>query len=125
VTGPGGDTEMQLRRILQVLALLASLGAPALASVFTDAADRLDGEWRGGDFVLRVDAKRAQASIDAERPFAWDRFLVKEVTEAEVVFAIGAELYQAIVADDTLTLTGTSFLGERVLVRQPKASDGQ
>jgi hypothetical protein len=108
----------QMRRLLASLALLAALAAPGAASVFSDAAERLDGMWRDGDFVLRVDAKRAQASIDPVRPFAWERFLVKEVTPTEVIFTIGSELYQARIEEDTLTLTGTSFRGERVLSRE-------
>jgi hypothetical protein len=109
---------MRIRPLLASLALLVALAAPAVASVFSDAAERLDGIWRGGDFVLRVDARRAQASVDAERPFAWARFLVKEVTPTEVVFTIGSELYEARIENDTLTLTGTSFRGERLLSRE-------
>jgi hypothetical protein len=106
--------------IVRAILLLLLLSAPsaALASPFSDAAKRLDGEWRGGAFVLRVDARRAQASVDAERPFAWERFLVKEVTPREIVFSIGAELYEAQIEDDVLTLTGTSFTGERKLLRE-------
>ena len=73
---------------------------------------------RRDDFVLRVDAKRAQASIDPDRPFEWQRFLVKEVSEDEIVFTIGAELFEAkLVEADTLILTGTNFRGARVLFR--------
>jgi hypothetical protein len=103
------------------LLLAVALGAgsvSAVASPFSDAADLLNGEWRGGEFVLRVDAKRAQASVDAERPFSWERFLVKDVNEEAIVFAIGAELYEAKLGPDMLTLTGTSFRGERVLMRE-------
>jgi len=109
---------MHIRNLISVAILLAGLAAAAFASTFSDAADRLDGIWRSDDFVLRVDAKRAQASVDGTRPFAWDRFLVKEVTGAQVVFSIGAELYEAVLIDDnTLTLTGTSFTGARTLSR--------
>ncbi len=111
---------MQFRLVLLTLVVFTSLASPGLASLFSEAAEQLDGEWRGDDFVLRVDARRAQASVDAARPFAWDRFLVKEVTDAEVVFTIGADLYQATFDNDTLTLTGTSFRGERVLSREPR-----
>ncbi len=110
---------MQFRRVLLVLALFAGLASTAAALTISDAARKLDGEWRGDDFVLRVDAKRAQASIDATRPFAWDRFVVKEVTETEVVFTIGSELYQAMIDDDTLSLTGTNFRGARILTHTP------
>lgn len=109
---------MRTHCLLVSLLLLVALAAPGVASVFSEAAERLNGKWRGEDFVLRVDAKRAQASVDAERPFAWERFLVKEVTSTEVVFTIGSELYQARIEEDTLTLTGTSFRGERVLSRE-------
>jgi hypothetical protein len=108
-----------MRSTLRISILaLALLGAPAAAfSTFAEAARGLDGEWRGPDFVLKVDAKRAQASIDVGRPFAWERFLVKEVSGNEVVFAIGAELFEATLESDTLVLSGTSFRGERVLFR--------
>lgn len=118
MTASSGPIEMHLRPFLLVLALFAGLASPGFASVFSDAADRLDGEWRGADFVLRVDAKRAQASVDLERPFAWQRFLVKEVTSDEIVFTVGPELFQARVEEDLLTISGTSFRGTRVLVRQ-------
>lgn len=95
--------------------VLASM--PAAASPFAEAAAQLDGEWRGDAFVLKVDSRRAQASIDPNRPFEWQRFIVKEVTDAEVIFAIGSELFEATVDAETLTLTGTSFRGERVLRR--------
>ena len=68
-------------------------------SPFSEAAARLDGDWRGSDFVLRVDARRAQASVDPTRPFEWKRFVVKEVTSEDIVFAVGAELFEARLAD--------------------------
>jgi hypothetical protein len=95
---------------------LAAAQASA-ASPFSEAADRLDGVWRGADFVLRVDARRAQASVDAARPFEWERFLIKEVGEGEIVFSIGAELFEAKVEANMLTLTSTAFRGARVLMR--------
>ena len=91
--------------------------AAAASATFSEAAKSLDGEWRGSDFVLRVDARRAQASIDASRPFEWAHFLVKDVSEGEIVFTVGAELFEARLADNVLTLTGTSFRGARVLFR--------
>ena len=102
---------------LPLAALLAILCSASFAATFSDAAKRLDGEWRGEDFVLRVDAARAQASLDPERPFGWQRFLVKEVDEDEIVFTVGSELFQARIDADTLTLTGTGFRGEQVLTR--------
>lgn len=107
-----------------VLVLPALLGAATLAaaSPFSDAAARLDGAWRGGDFVLKIDARRAQASTDPARPFDWQHFVVKEVSPDEVVFAVGPELYEAHIDADVLTLTGTSFRGTRVLFRD--AMDG-
>jgi hypothetical protein len=108
---------MYFRLPLLTLGLCVWLGAHALASPFSEAADRLDGEWRGTDFVLRVDAKRAQASINPDRPFEWQRFAVKEVAGSEIVFSIGAELYEAMIEAETLVLTSTSFRGERILFR--------
>jgi hypothetical protein len=99
------------------LLALALAVAPVAASPFSEAADLLDGEWEGTDFVLHIDAKRAQASIDPERPFEWRRFVVREVTATEVVFAIGSELFEARVDSDVLVLTSTGFRGERILFR--------
>lgn len=108
---------MMLRILCLAVALLGAFPA-ALASPFSEAAERLNGEWRGENFVLRVDARRAQASVDVARPFAWERFLIKEVTPGEVVFAVGPEVYEARIEADVLTLTGTSFRGARVLFRE-------
>jgi|SRR6185295_18380736 hypothetical protein len=94
-----------------------ALAAPA-GTPFSEAATELDGDWRGADFVLRVDARRAQASIDAARPFKWEQFLIKDVSDGEIVFAVGSELFEAKLNTDILTLTGTSFRGARVLFRE-------
>jgi hypothetical protein len=103
--------------LLLVVALLAVQERSAAASTLAEAARLLDGEWRGAALVLRIDADRAQASMAPDRPFEWRRFIVKEISGDEVIFAIGAELFTAKVAADTLTLTGTSFRGARVLFR--------
>ena len=109
--------------IIPFMAVLSPVSV-STASPFLDAAEFLNGNWRGDDFVLRVDSHRAQASVDAKRPFEWDRFLIRRVTDDEVIFAIGAELFEARLRDDTIVLTGTSFQGERVLGRDkpPKPS---
>src|SRR5262245_46549480 len=113
---------MRGRVILLCAALLgAALPAETLAASvrpsFAEAAKELDGDWRGGDFVLRIDARRAQASIDPTRPFEWEHFLIKAVDDREITFAVGANLYEAKVEADVLTLTGTGFRGARVLFR--------
>lgn len=100
------------------LALSLVLCLAAAAATFWDAAKRLDGTWRNNAFELRVDAARAQASIDRERPFHWQRFVIKEVTDQEILFTVGAELFTAVVTPDGLTLTGTNFRGKQVLLRQ-------
>lgn len=107
---------MRIRVLLLALMLFATTAATA-APTLSEAADQLDGEWRGADFVLRVDARRAQGSVD-QRPFEWEHFVVKEVSDGEIVFSIGAELFEAKVNSDVLTLTGTSFRGARVLFRE-------
>jgi len=107
---------MPSRSALIAAFMLAALPWAA-ASPFIDAATELDGEWRGEGFVLKVDSRRAQASLDPARPFQWQRFLVREVTDDEVVFAVGAELYEARIDAGALTLTGTTFRGERILRR--------
>jgi hypothetical protein len=99
------------------LPILLLLSAAAAASPRSEAALRLDGEWRGPDYVLKVDSRRAQASVNPERPFEWQRFEVKEAEGDEVVFSIGAELFEARMDGEMLLLTGTAFRGERVLFR--------
>jgi hypothetical protein len=104
-------------RIALLAALLLGSPGSSTASPFGDAAERLNGEWRSGDFVLRIDARRAQASTASDRPFEWQRFIVKEVAGNEIVFSVGAELFEAVIDADTLVLSGTDFRGERVLFR--------
>ena len=108
---------MHIRAALLSVALLALGGAAGAAQSLAEAARLLNGEWHGDSFVLRIDADRAQASFAPERPFEWQRFIVQAYGEEEIVFSIGAELFQATVGEDTLTLTGTSFRGARVLFR--------
>jgi hypothetical protein len=108
---------MNIRVFLFGAGLVAG-GIAFAATPFSEAAQRLDGDWRGADFVLRVDAKRAQASVDIARPFEWERFLIKDVSEGEITFTVGAELFAAKLAEDTLTLTSTNFRGPRVLFRE-------
>jgi hypothetical protein len=104
--------------ILGLLILAAaSLGGPALADEFSEAAAFLDGEWRGEGFALKVDAARSQAHVDSDRPFEWQRFQVKQVSPEKLSFSIGAELYEARSEGEALVLTGTSFRGERKLER--------
>jgi hypothetical protein len=107
---------MHLRIALLILALLTGSSVFA-ASRYEDAAQRLNGEWRGAELVLRIDAERAQASMTPDRPFEWRRFIIKDIRQDEIIFSIGAELYEAKIDADTLTLTGTAFRGARVLFR--------
>jgi hypothetical protein len=113
-------TGMRLRIALMILALFAGADTAPAASTYADASRLLDGEWSNDSVVLRIDAERAQASITPDRPFEWKRFVIRDARGDEVVFAIGSELYEATVAGDSLTLTGTSFRGERVLFRAPE-----
>jgi hypothetical protein len=94
-------------------------GTPAgAASSFAEAAELLNGEWRGANFLLKVDARRAQASVDPDHPFEWEHFLIKEVDGNEIVFTVGGELFEAKLGPNVITLTGTSFRGPRVLFRE-------
>ena len=112
---------------MRLAALALTLGAifagPASSadSPFLQAAEQLDGMWQGQDFALRVDSDRAQANVDQDQPFRWQRFLVKGVTGGTVVFTVGSELFEAVLQADRLTLTSTSFRGERVLERRVPA----
>jgi hypothetical protein len=117
MTGPTiAEAKMHLRIALLILALLTGSSVFA-ASRYEDAAQRLNGEWRGAELVLRIDAERAQASMTPDRPFEWRRFIIKDIRQDEIIFSIGAELYEAKIDADTLTLTGTAFRGARVLFR--------
>ena len=109
---------MKVRTITLAMGLLLSSPLSAADTPFLDAAQRLDGAWKGPNYELRVDSARAQANVDQDRPFRWQRFLVKEVAGEKVIFTVGSELFEAIVDADTLTLTSTSFRGERVLQRE-------
>jgi hypothetical protein len=108
---------MHVRAALLTLAFIAGTEHAAAGATFAEAARLLDGEWRGAALVLKIDAERAQASMTPDRPFEWERFVIKDIRDNEVVFSIGAELFEATVAADTLTLTSTSFRGSRVLFR--------
>lgn len=112
---------MRIRIGLLALCLAAPLPSQA-ASPFAQAASTLDGQWKGEDFVLKIDSTRAQASLDPARPFEWRRFLVQSVSGETVTFSVGPDLFEARVADDQLRLTGTTFRGERTLVRQEPAA---
>lgn len=107
-----------------LMAVLLCIAPPAFAadSPFLVAAARLDGEWHGEGFALRVDSYRAQANVRLDRPFQWQRFLVKEVAGEKVTFTVGAELFEATLDGDSLRLTSTSFRGERLLQRRPAAA---
>ncbi len=110
-------------RFAVALSLFLTLASAAAASPFGEAADRLDGEWQGDDgFVLKIDSDRAQASVDPNRPFHWQRFIIREVTEDDVVFAIGNELFQAKVEPESLRLSGSGFRGEKLLRRARDAT---
>jgi hypothetical protein len=106
-----------MRLIATLFGLLLCASAAHALSPVEEAARRLDGVWRGDGFALKVDARRAQANIHPEKPFQWQRFEVKEVDDDEVVFSIGAELFEAKLAGDDLELSSTMFRGERLLKR--------
>jgi hypothetical protein len=120
---------MRIRAGLLALCLAAPLPCQA-ASPFAQAASTLDGQWKGDDFMLKIDSTRAQASLDPARPFEWRRFLVQSVSGETVTFSVGPDVFEARIADDELKLTGTTFRGERTLVRhepaalEPALSDG-
>jgi hypothetical protein len=78
-------------------------------------ARQLSGVWRAEDFVLHIDAERAQANMNLNAPFEWQRFLVKRIYGNTVAFSLGAELFQARLSDEGVILTGTTLRGERNL----------
>lgn len=109
---------MRVSSILSAAALCGAVSLAGAASPVDEAARRLDGFWRGDGFALKVDSRRAQANVDPQRPFEWRRFAVKEAEDGEIVFAIGAEIFEAKLDQGELELTSTSFRGERLLRRQ-------
>jgi hypothetical protein len=118
--GCGGGAPSGPSHSVQTSRVEAPAGSPEEAA---DILGNLDGWWENGADILRIDLVRAQANTDPERPFEWDRFLVKELSDGEIVFSIGADLYQAEIDGDALVLSGTSFRGERTLFRQAAAGD--
>jgi hypothetical protein len=108
-----------MRRLAVTFACLLAVAAPpaAAASLLHEAAQKLDGRWQGDGYEIVIDGERDQASTDPARPFQWQRFLVKQVEGDEIVFTVGAELFQARLDADRLTLTSTGFRGERSLTR--------
>jgi hypothetical protein len=102
---------MRIRAGLLALCLAAPLPCQA-ASPFAQAASTLDGQWKGDDFMLKIDSTRAQASLDPARPFEWRRFLVQSVSGETVTFSVGPDVFEARIADDELKLTGTTFRGQ-------------
>lgn len=66
---------------------------------------------------LALDTERGQARIDPEKPFQWERFIVKSVAGDEVVFTIGPRLYSAIVEPDSLTVEAAGYAGPQRLTR--------
>jgi hypothetical protein len=96
-----------------------SLGtAPHERESVRAAMRQLDGKWKGDGFVLEVDSARAQAKVDPTLPFQWDRYGIKTISDGMVVFAVGAELYEASVDAESIILSSTGFRGKRRLGRQ-------
>jgi hypothetical protein len=78
----------------------------------------VDGKWNGDGFALKVDSARAQANVDPTLPYQWDRYEIKSVSDGRMIFSIGAELYEAWVSPRSISLSSTSFRGERRLNRE-------
>lgn len=87
---------------------------PAESPIVTQ---RLEGVWHSSNYILRVDAGRLQANVNGNAPFSWQRFRVRQASSNEVVFAVGAQIFVAKVAESSLRLTSTSFRGEKELTR--------
>jgi hypothetical protein len=109
---------MRIPSIVLVSMICGAAPLAEAASPVEEAARLLDGVWRGEDYALKVDSRRAQANIDPRKPFQWQRFVVKNVDGEAIVFAIGAEIFEAQITGDVLELSSTSFRGERRLTRE-------
>jgi hypothetical protein len=56
--------------------------------------------------------------MEPDRPFRWQRYRLVEAQGQTAVFVIGAELFEARLDSGEMTLTSTSFRGERILTRR-------
>ena len=88
------------------------------ASDVREITHLVDGKWNGDGFALKVDSARAQANVDPALPYQWDRYGIKSVSDGRMIFFIGAELYEALVSQRSISLSSTSFRGERRLDRE-------
>jgi hypothetical protein len=89
-----------------------------LGAELAGAAHRLTGVWTGDGVTMWIDPSRAQARTSLEPPFSWKRFLVREAQQ-DVIFTLGAEVYEAKLLPDKMTITSTAFQGVRELARKP------
>jgi hypothetical protein len=124
-----GDTPLDLRGTLDVEEELVLAGVPLTVKTVpieeawgavraADVSRDLHGRWEGDGLRIQIDAARSQAQMRADRPFQWDRFMVKDVTEGDLAFSVGAELFEAVIDGDEMTVAATSFRGTRRLRRQ-------
>ena len=93
-------------------------GSPDERKSVREAMRLLEGKWIGDGFALEFDSARAQANVDPRLPYQWDRYGIRTASDGTVIFAVGAELYQASVQAGSLILSSTSFRGERRLGRE-------
>ena len=106
--------------LLSSLALAAGLSAGAIdpqSSAYGQVFDLLDGHWQGEDVEITIDARRAQARRDRQRPFQWEAFNVSNVEGNMVVFSVGAQVFIGQLSGDELTLTTPGGAWPDLLVR--------
>jgi hypothetical protein len=113
--GCRGHAERPFRRSGRVS---RSTSKPNRLSALSNLVPELDGQWEGDGYFLRIDRERAQANIDADRGFAWQAFSIKGGLGDAILFIIGTELYEARVNGETLSLSSSSFRGEKLLRRR-------
>lgn len=118
-TGCHGDIETHSPRSVRTIVLSLEEYDPAAFAL----SHQLDGTWTGALSVLRVDRERAQANLDQDLPFKWERFLVREFSSGTLLFTIGAELFEARLQPDSIVLTGSAFRGEHAFWRTAQSSE--
>ena len=108
-----------MRALRALAATLLLLWSAEVGFAEPSARPVLEGEWSGSGMSLSIDAARAQARVDATKPFQWESFDVLNVAGPMVVFSVGARLFIAYLDGDRMTLTSRGHAGEWTLHRRP------
>jgi hypothetical protein len=114
---PGAECRQlqTMRRMLLAAAILAAILSPSSSLASEDALARLralDGAWYGAGLSLWIDAERALARVDRQKPFQWEAFNIRNIAGPMIVFSIGERLFVAYLDGDRMSLTSRDRRGE-------------